>query len=364
VPHLPLSALLSQALVAFTIEFDNEAEHRSAHRTTRTGGTKGAAWLVSQVMWSNVMQYITPDGITVDALSARSRTVIGSLDGPRRWGYVTVSADSTTGSRQGGRVVRTTTSGRQAQDIWHPLAGVVESRWRERFGDAHVGQLRVALQQLVDQLDADLPQYLPVISPTQNGKAAPRLAQGEGVGGPEGDPAAPMSTLLSQVLLAFTLDFEEESALSLAIAANPLRVLTGAGLRVRDLPALTGVSEEANSMALGYLVRVRCAVIEEDPAVARTKIVRLTDEGLKALDQYHRVVRATEERWRDRFGPDAIEEMRNLLEPLVGDPPDTASPLLNGLEPYPDGWRAKVRRPLTLPHYPMVLHRGGYPDGS
>ena len=35
-----------------------------------------------------------------------------------------------------------------------------------------------------------------------------------------------------------------------------------------------------------------------------------------------------------------------------------------GLEPYPDNWRAQVRRPETLPHYPMVLHRGGYPDGS
>ena len=40
------------------------------------------------------------------------------------------------------------------------------------------------------------------------------------------------------------------------------------------------------------------------------------------------------------------------------------SPLFRGLEPYPDGWRAKVRKPDTLPHYPMVLHRGGFPDGS
>ncbi|HTR93738.1 MAG TPA: hypothetical protein VMI73_18565 [Trebonia sp.] len=32
--ELPLSALLSQTLVAFTIEADNEAEHRIPHRTT------------------------------------------------------------------------------------------------------------------------------------------------------------------------------------------------------------------------------------------------------------------------------------------------------------------------------------------
>ena len=32
---LPLPALLSRALVAFTIEFDNEFERRMPHRTSR-----------------------------------------------------------------------------------------------------------------------------------------------------------------------------------------------------------------------------------------------------------------------------------------------------------------------------------------
>jgi len=33
--------------------------------------------------------------------------------------------------------------------------------------------------------------------------------------------------------------------------------------------------------------------------------------------------------------------------------------------PYPDNWRAAVQQaPGALPHYPMVLHRGGYPEGS
>jgi len=45
------------------------------------------------------------------------------------------------------------------------------------------------------------------------------------------------------------------------------------------------------------------------------------------------------------------------------------------LQPYPDGWRASkayaartqavIDDPTAaLPHYPMVLHRGGWPDGS
>jgi hypothetical protein len=38
--------------------------------------------------------------------------------------------------------------------------------------------------------------------------------------------------------------------------------------------------------------------------------------------------------------------------------------LAAGLEPPPGGWRAPLRSPATLPHYPMVPHRGGFPDGS
>jgi methyltransferase (TIGR00027 family) len=38
--------------------------------------------------------------------------------------------------------------------------------------------------------------------------------------------------------------------------------------------------------------------------------------------------------------------------------------LFEALEPHRDNWRALVRPPRTLPNYPMVLHRGGYPDGS
>jgi len=30
----------------------------------------------------------------------------------------------------------------------------------------------------------------------------------------------------------------------------------------------------------------------------------------------------------------------------------------------PEGWRASAPRPEMLPHFSIVLHRGGYPDGS
>ena len=64
--RVPLSVLLSQALVAFTVEFDNEFEHRMPHGTTVGRSAEGprGPWLASQVMWSNVLRYVEPDGVT------------------------------------------------------------------------------------------------------------------------------------------------------------------------------------------------------------------------------------------------------------------------------------------------------------
>jgi len=81
--RLPLSALLSQTLVGYTIEFDNEAEHRLPHRTQDHGRSPGAAadapWLTSLVMWANCLRHGTPRSIRVSDSVCTSGTVRRSL---------------------------------------------------------------------------------------------------------------------------------------------------------------------------------------------------------------------------------------------------------------------------------------------
>ena len=126
-------------------------------------------------------------------------------------------------------------------------------------------------------------------------------------------------------------------------------------MRVRDLPLLTGVSKESINMAMGILQKKGISVVEPDPAGSRTKLARVTPKGRTAQEAYRRRLSVIEERWQGRFGKDSIRTLQELLEPLAREPRP---------EPYPDGWRARVPKPTTLPHYPMVLHRGGFPDGS
>jgi hypothetical protein len=84
---LPLPTLLSQVLVAHTIELDNEAEHQLPHRTTRGHDPEArhdGPWLVSYSLWANVLQYVDAGGITVAELCGRARTTRLLLGGLRR----------------------------------------------------------------------------------------------------------------------------------------------------------------------------------------------------------------------------------------------------------------------------------------
>jgi DNA-binding MarR family transcriptional regulator len=374
--RLPLSALASQALVAFAVEFDNEFEHRMPHRTTRHGSTPGAErapWLVSMAMWMHCMRYVPEHGIAAGELTRRARLTGKSMQTVVKrmsawWGYLVVEPDPDdirARPPQSAWLVRPTSAGRRAQRAWEPLVDVVEDRWRTRFGHEETERLRTSLQGVVDQFDVELPDYLPV----GEVRLEPQPAQDDAAASDTALPA-----LLSRLLLALALDFEHETDLSLGIytsgadsrlkvSANILRVLDEQGVRVADIPALSGVARMAIDNWLGSLEEHRYLVVGPDAMGGRSKLARLTPRGREARDAYLRWTDDVELRWEGRFGTQTLRALRDSIEPIVGGPA-AESPLWRGMEPYPDGWRAQLRRPDTLPHYPVVSARGGFPDGS
>jgi hypothetical protein len=352
---LALPTLLSQALVAFTIEFDNEFEHRMPHRTTRHGATgpRGAPWLVSMAMWSNCLQYVPDEGICLRDLARRARItdhsmrLIVSRMG-QWWGYLRADQNPP----RMASLVRPTAAGRQAREVWQPLTGIVERRWRERHGEGPIDDLTASLSAVAGRLDVALPDFLPA--------GDPRL---EPAPDPPPDPppdadGRPLPTLLSQVLLAFALDFDRESVLPLAVCANVLRVLDAAGVPAADVPRRAGVAAEWARGELGRLAKRGFVIVEPGPA--RAKAARLTPKGQRAQDKYRALLPAIEHRWGDQSGQESPRTTKKALELIVTRP----AGLARGLEPYPDGWRASAGTPQPLPHYPLILHRGGFPDGS
>ncbi|MGD1050572.1 MAG: hypothetical protein ABR947_05830 [Solirubrobacteraceae bacterium] len=370
-----LPTLLSQALVAFTIEFDNESARRSPHRTTagRQAGERGRGpWLVSLVMWANFMRFVGERGRPLRDLAEQARMT--NLKGLLRWGYIVLEpdpADPRPAPPRGDWLVRTTPYGARAQEVWRPLAGEIEGRWRERFGAGAIDALRGELEAIVGGLELELPHYLPVTSVYRQDPERWRARSGPG----EPPESLDLSALLSQALLAFAIEFERESPLSLELCANALRVIDADGVRVRDLPALTGLSKEACAVALGFLERNALAIVEADPRAARTKLTRLTERGARAQARCVRLLAEVEARWRERFGAETIERLRASLSGLIDARDGERSLMGEGLVPPPGGWRGRppyvkqTRTMLTdpgaaLPHYPAVSHRGGFPDGS
>ncbi len=375
-PDTLLATGLSHVLLAYVIELDNEFEERFAR-----GG--GGARVVSVAMWSNLLRFVG-DGISVGelpaAVRARKSRVLSTLGGMERWRYIAVETGrrgrASAGARRDGFgsargledswIVRPTSAGRRAGALWRTLFDEIDARWSERFGGDAIEELTSSLRAIGAELDGELPDALPVLAG----------ANGMCIDLPTGrrDVAADphLYALFSRTLLAYAVDFERESPLSLALSANIVRVLDEDGVLVRDIPRVSGISKEATSMALTYLVR--SGYVAVDGTTVATKSARLTPDGRAARAMSPALHADLEKRWAARFGGGTVRRLRSSLEDLL-DRRDGARALLSrGLEPYPDGWRASkpyvahtravVEDPTTrLPRSPMVLHRGGWPDG-
>jgi hypothetical protein len=361
-----LVSLLSQVLVALTIEIDNEYEHRTAHSTTvkRLPGANRGPWLISFAMYANCLQFLGEAPMPVRDLEklARSST---NLDGMRRWGYINLSPppekpNSKTPNENW--LIELKPAARVSRESWRPLPQLIEQRWRERFGMHEVSSLRAALSNVNLGLDLAYPDFMPVLK-------YGLFTRGRGPGAERSLPPladAPLNTdslltaLLSRLLCAFAYDFERDSPLSLAIGANLLAALDQSGIRNRDLPQVTGVSRESIAMAMGILKKA--ALVDIESGAART--VRLTPRGLAAQRGAVQLLAKVEDRWVHHHGKPTIQRLREVLEHIVQKQHDGSPLLLQGLKPYPGAWRASLPEIQTLPRFPMVLHRGGYPDGS
>jgi hypothetical protein len=338
----PLTTLLAWAWVAFTIEADNAVEVAGSEHLSRL-------FRISMAMWANGLRLIDEEGVTVDELRslARANCNIGGLE---RWGWIAVG--DMTGKRRegygshrgvkGGTVLRPTRAGSYGRRVWPRAIAAVEQRWRDGFGNEAIESLCEALL----PLNVTLPWAPPEVHPSDGFRT-------HVVDGAVTDEEPSLAALMGQTLTAFTLGQEKDAEVSLPLGANFLRVIGSGSVRTRDLPSLSGVSREAVAMAIGFLERRH--LVEQHGGS-----VQLTATGLDALDGF----------WA-RAADVEHEALREALTAVVS----RRAALADGLVPPAGCWRSErpylsqTQRLLAdptaaLPWHPMVLHRGGWPDGS
>jgi DNA-binding MarR family transcriptional regulator len=311
----PLFALLSQVLVALTLELDGEFE-----KQMRVSGYAGAS--LSVVIWSTLVRFLAGASLSVRNLAAQSlsseKRVKFELGCLERWSFITLEAGTADdrsvaagrdgwGSGRGIRsdwMVRLTTKGHRAIQIWTPLFDEIESRWLERFGSDDIGTLRRSLEEIAARLDLNLPHGIP--GPWEWDATYKACSTNEAV-------PLPLHALLSQLLLAFTIDFQRESRVPLWLCGNTLRVLSDQPIPESEIPHLTGCSPETSG--IGWQIKPYI-IVESAPPPRRGKLVRLSPLGLRAREKYYNVTSAVEKRWETHFGKQKIRHLRESLSDL------------------------------------------------
>ena len=118
-------------------------------------------------------------------------------------------------------------------------------------------------------------------------------------------------------------------------------------------------------MAMVIVRKARLVVVETDPIGSAIKTARLTSGGIQVQHAYQQRLKAIEKSWNERFGATAVSNLREALEALAGDSEAKPSPLFRALEPYPEGWRASVRKtPQPCPTFPWCCIAADSPTAA
>jgi DNA-binding MarR family transcriptional regulator len=143
VEMLPLPSLLSQALTAFAIDYEET----------------GAGWFVPTAVLLRLF-----DDDTLPLTAAPAGAFIGTSGKSTLERHRIMRVETNPAQPKAKRIVLRT-RGRQMRDAYLPTTAEIERRWRAEFGSGLVDGLREMLTRLVADLGAeDLPHYPPVLA--------------------------------------------------------------------------------------------------------------------------------------------------------------------------------------------------------
>ena len=133
VAGLPLSALLSQAFVAFAADFEE-------------------LWLGALHLAATVLRLLPDEGAPVGDIPMLSRLKGDGKSVLERHGYIEIRRDTEDPTV---RLAVPTPRGRNTRDSYEATVGRVEDRWGAKYGADRVAELRSALESL--EIDPSLP---------------------------------------------------------------------------------------------------------------------------------------------------------------------------------------------------------------
>lgn len=304
---LPLPVSLSRVLAHVTAD----AEARAGVGET----------VPSLAVWSNVLRCVAAQqGLDEKSLASEARIstrlAVAAVTGAVRRGWIV--AEPADGKK---RRLSLAPQGAAAAHLWPGVLSSVDAEWAG-------SDLRIALESLVAQLRFELPHY-----PASYGTADPSATGGpfmymrarkddlpahgvdwKPVERSDASNVAGLSitALLSQALMAFTIDYEDNFPWPLASTLNVL-VHIGARCRLSELPAGHGITAKGKSLLERHLIVDVTPIAGSKP---KDFDVKPSFRGNQVLQHHPSRLAAVEKEWDDRYG-NVAGDLRSALEPIA-----------------------------------------------
>jgi DNA-binding MarR family transcriptional regulator len=152
----------------------------------------------------------------------------------------------------------------------------------------------------------------------------------------------PLAGLLDVVRDALLTEFERDLAEHGYGDIRPthgcvFRFVRDEGMRLTELAAHAGMTKQATGEVVDGLVELGYAERIPDPQDRRAKLICLTERGAEAQRFGTKLFARLEERWKERYGAERVEELRETLEEIVATEcpeavPELARPELASVE--------------------------------
>lgn len=148
-------------------------------------------------------------------------------------------------------------------------------------------------------------------------------------------PLAGLLDVVSEVLITeFECELEEHGYGDIRPTHGCVfRFVRDEGMRLTDLAANAGMTKQSTGEVVDGLVELGYAERIPDPEDRRAKLIRLTERGAEAQRCGTDLFAQLEERWKERFGAERMDQLREMLEEIVAIKRPEAVPELARPEP-------------------------------
>lgn len=275
----------------------------------------------SLAVWSNLLRCVADAGpgslnepVLPEAARISSRLATAAVTGSVRRGWITAEGSGKN------RRLELSDAGRAAAKTWPDQLAALDKEWKDT-------DLRAGLEDLVGRLELELPHFpasygaadpsatgAPFVRPKKPPEGVVHGTDWKPVRRGEGDTVSslPITALLSQALMAFTIDYENKFPWPLNSTLTTLTHVEAEPKPLDHVPSDHGIAGNGKSLLERHLI----VEVTKEPA-GKGKLVALTDRGVQVKQHHPGRLESVETEWRERYGDEAVDRLAGALTPLA-----------------------------------------------